>query len=131
MYTLQVVYKKLLNGLPTFVDLMDAQPRWIEVRFEISPEDEPGSLDRLWSEPRRAHVAPHGDSGRVAIRIPASELEAHLRSTGTDVIRGTFSDFVWTLDPRTGVVAEDVVKVLDRVLDAGFTKVSFAGSYEG
>jgi len=36
-----------------------------------------------------------------------------------------------TLDPRTGIVTEDVVKVLDRVLDAGFTKVSFAGSYEG
>lgn len=36
-----------------------------------------------------------------------------------------------TLDPRTGVVTEDVIKVLDRVLDAGFTKVSFAGSYEG
>jgi len=35
-----------------------------------------------------------------------------------------------TIDPRRGVVTEDVVKVLDLVLDAKFEKVSFAGSYE-
>ena len=35
-----------------------------------------------------------------------------------------------TIDPRRGVVTDDVVRVLDLVLDAGFTKVSFAGSYE-
>jgi biopolymer transport protein ExbD len=35
-----------------------------------------------------------------------------------------------TIDPRRGVVTDDVVRVLDLVLDAGFTKVSFAGSHE-
>jgi hypothetical protein len=35
-----------------------------------------------------------------------------------------------TIDPRRGVVTDDVVRVLDLVLDAKFTKISFAGSYE-
>ncbi|MEM9177285.1 MAG: hypothetical protein AAGC67_18890 [Myxococcota bacterium] len=88
----------------TPVDLADLRSRWIEVRFEVSPEDEPGSLDRRWSAPRRARLEALAGTGRVSIRVPALELEAHLRSTGTDTVAGTFTDFVWTLDPVTGQV---------------------------
>ena len=86
------------------LDLSDARPRWIEVRFEISPADEPGSLDRRWSAPRLARLEPLGQAGRISIHIPATELEDQLRSTGTDPVGGSFSDFVWTLDPVTGHV---------------------------
>ncbi|GEM_PF-1479092 len=86
------------------LDLSDARPRWIEVRFEVSPADEPGSLDRQWSAPRRARLEPLAQTGRIAIHIPATELEDQLRSTGSDPIGGSFSDFVWTLDPVTGHV---------------------------
>jgi hypothetical protein len=86
------------------LDLDDPTPRRIEVRFEVSPEDEPGRLDAAWSAPRAAFL--ESDPGRsvVRIRIPTEEIEAHLRATGTDAISGSFSDFVWTLDSRTGHV---------------------------
>lgn len=86
------------------LDLSDPRPRWIEVRFEISPPDEPGSLDRKWSERRLAYFEPAAGDAVVEIRIPAAEIEAQLRSAGTDAIPGSFSEFVWTLDPRTGHV---------------------------
>jgi len=86
------------------LDLGDLRPRWIEVRFEVSPADEPGSLDRIWSAPRRARLEPIPGTGRVSIRVPSRELEAQLRSTGTDAVEGSFTDFLWTLDPLTGHV---------------------------
>lgn len=88
----------------TPLDLGDLRARWIEVRFEVSPADEPGSLDRRWSAPRRARLEPIAGTGRVSIRVPARELETQLRSTGTDAVEGSFTDFVWTLDPVTGHV---------------------------
>ena len=86
------------------LDLTDARPRGIEVRFEVSPPDEPGSLDQAWSELRVAFLEHGADESVVKIRIPANEVEAQLRSEGTDAISGTFSDFVWTLDTSTGHV---------------------------
>lgn len=91
------------------LDLADRTPRWIEVRFEVSPADEPGALDRRWSGFRPARLLPAqagADPGAVEIRIPAREIEAQLRSTGTDTIEGSFSEFVWRLDPSTGHVLE-------------------------
>ncbi|MHC4262396.1 MAG: ExbD/TolR family protein [Planctomycetota bacterium] len=35
-----------------------------------------------------------------------------------------------TIDPRKGIVYEDVVGVLDAAIQAGFEEISFAGSYE-
>lgn len=105
------------------IDLRDVRARWIEVRFEVSPSDQPGTLDRSWSRPRRAYLEPvvlepaaTPDRGildgagleraatLVQIRIPAAEIEAHLRSTGTDTVPGSFSEFVWILDPESGHV---------------------------
>jgi hypothetical protein len=86
------------------LDLSDPTPRWIEVRFEISPHDAPGQLDDVWGAARRAYLEAEPGTQRVRIRIPGEELESQLRSTGTDPIRGTFSEFVWTLDAATGHV---------------------------
>lgn len=85
-------------------DLNDPRPRWIDVRFEVSPANQPGQLDSEWSGLRAAFVDPSVGAGRVEVRIPAQEMEAHLLSTGTDAIPGTFSEFVWTFDRETGHV---------------------------
>lgn len=86
------------------VDLHDPTARWIEVRFEVSPPDEPGRLDSRWSRSRIAYLEPHPERGSVEIRIPTEEIEAHLATTGADTIPGSFSDFVWTIDTDTGHV---------------------------
>jgi hypothetical protein len=86
------------------LDLQDPTPRWIEVRFEVSPSSEPGRLDSHWSAGRAAYLESDPDSPIVRIRIPAEEIEAHLSTTGTETVPGSFSDFVWTLDSRSGHV---------------------------
>jgi len=87
------------------LDLENPTPRWIEVRFETSPADAPGRLDREWSAARPAYLEPLAE-GRIRIEVPAEILEAHLRTTGTDAVPGTFGSFVWTLDAATGHVLE-------------------------
>lgn len=91
-------------GIASPLDLTDPTPRWIEVRFEVSPAEEPGSLDRQWSAPRRARIEPIPASSALRIRIPSDQVETQFRSIGSDPIKGTFSEFVWTLDPLTGHV---------------------------
>jgi hypothetical protein len=86
------------------LDLQDKTSRWIEVRFEVSPSDEPGRLDSHWSSVRAAYLESDSDSSIVRIRIPTAEIEAHLRTTGTEAVPGSFSDFVWTLDSTSGHV---------------------------
>jgi hypothetical protein len=88
------------------LDLSNPTPRWVEVRFEVSPEDAPGRLDEVWSPVRRAYLAPDPAQQTVQIRIPAGEVEAQLLSTGTEPVFGTFSDFLWTLDAESGHVLE-------------------------
>jgi hypothetical protein len=86
------------------LDLADPTPRWIEVRFEISPSSEPGAVDRQWGPYRRAWLDPVADAPAIEIRVPAEVIEAQLRSTGTDTVEGSFSPFVWRLDPDSGHV---------------------------
>jgi hypothetical protein len=88
------------------IDLSDPTPRWIVVAFEVSPPESPGRLDADWSEPRRAYLEPAASADQVRIRIPAADVEAQLRSTGTDIVPGSFSEFVWTLERSTGHVRE-------------------------
>lgn len=92
-----------VNAVP--LDLDDPTPRWIEVRFETSPADAPGRLDEQWSVARPAYLEPAA-GGRIRIEVPSEILEAHLRTTGTDAVPGTFGSFVWTLDTATGHVLE-------------------------
>jgi len=99
------------------VDLTDPTPRWILVDFEVSPADQPGRLDSTWSVPRPAYLEPAQSPDEVRIRVPAVAVEEQLRSTGTDVIAGTFSEFVWTLEKRSGHVrtAELTGRVRERL----------------
>ena len=92
------------QALASPLDLQDPTPRWIEVRFEVSPKDEPGRLDGSWSDPRAAFLESDPDHSIVRIRIPTHEIETHFRTTDTEAIPGSFSDFVWTLDSATGHV---------------------------
>jgi hypothetical protein len=87
------------------LDLDDPTPRWVEVRFEISPADAPGRLDQEWSVARPAYLEPTA-GGLIRIEVPAEVLEAHHRTTGTDAVPGTFGSFVWTLDTATGHVLD-------------------------
>jgi len=89
----------------TPLDLGNPTPRWIEVRFETSPADAPGRLDQQWSGAQPALLRPAAE-GHVRIEVPAEILEAHLRTTGTDAVPGTFGPFRWTLDAATGHVLE-------------------------
>ena len=42
------------SALAAPLDLLDATPRWVQVRFEISPPDAPGQLNEAWSRTRSA-----------------------------------------------------------------------------
>ena len=107
------------------LDLNDPTPRWVDVRFEISPPNRPGQLDSKWSGLRAAYVDPAAGPGIVEIRIPAEEMEAHLRSTGTDAIAGTFSEFVWTFDRETGhVLAAEMRGRVREQVRFGFIRTS-------
>lgn len=107
------------------LDLNDPTPRWVDVRFEVSPANRPGQLDSEWSGLRAAYVDPAAGPGIVEIRIPAEEMEAHLRSTGTDAIAGTFSEFVWTFDRETGhVLAAEMRGRVREQVRFGFIRTS-------
>ncbi len=91
------------------LDLNDPTPRWVEIRFEVSPSDQPGSMNHRWGVFRRAWLSPGESDQHIEIRVPQVDVEAQLRSTGTDAVGGSFSDFVWQLDPRNGQVLEAVL----------------------
>jgi hypothetical protein len=107
------------------LDLSDRSPRAVSVRFEVSPADEPGRLNERWSATRTAYLEPDPEGQFVRIRIPGREVEAQLRSVGTEIVPGSFSEFVWTLDPRSGHViqAEMTGRVRERV-EFGWIHVS-------
>lgn len=88
------------------IDLMNPEHRRVEVRFEISPDEAPGQLDRHWSVARPAILERSSDHQVIQIRIPAAEIEQQFRSMGRDPVPESFSDFVWTLDRTTGHVLE-------------------------
>ena len=90
------------DAAATPLDLSDLRPR-IEVRFEVSPRRARQPRPDLGCAAASA-AEPIPGTGRVSIRVPAQELEAQLRSTGTDAVKGSFTDFLWTLDPVTGHV---------------------------
>ena len=109
------------------LDLQESTPRWIEVQFEVSPDHAPGQLNSTWSVPRAAYLEPDVDPSLMRIRIPKSEIEAHLRTTGTEPVPGSFSEFVWTLDARTGhVLAADLTGRVRQHLSFGLIQTSAA-----
>jgi hypothetical protein len=85
------------------VNLSDGQARWIEVRFEISPQGRPGQRDTVYSSRLPAWLAPGEQPGQVQISIDSQIVEQHLMNDERPV-PGSFSDFVWLLDATTGEV---------------------------
>jgi len=101
------------------MDLRDPQPRWLSVRFENSPSDQPGQLATHYTAELPAWFEPDRASSRVRVTIAGSAVEtgwfkAHrLRA-------GSFSDFVWTFDSPSGdVVSARLRGTLIRRLDFG------------
>jgi len=83
--------------------LDDPRPRWVSVRFETSPEDQPGLLDRRYGEALPAWLEPDREAGRVRVTIPARWVESRLLAD-QGARAGSFSDFTWRFDARTGDV---------------------------
>lgn len=84
------------------LDLGDAQPRPVQVVFEVSPPDAPGGLEATWGEAARAWFEPGPGAGRATLRVPSGEMERVL--SRHDPVPGSFSDFVWILDVGSGDV---------------------------
>ena len=85
------------------VDLSDGQARWIDVRFEISPQGRPGQRDTVYSSRFPAWLATGEQAGQVQISIDSQIVEQHLMGAERPV-PGSFSDFVWLFDAPTGEV---------------------------
>jgi hypothetical protein len=84
------------------LDLGDARPRAVSVSFEISPTERPDALDAIYSEPLSARIEPAPVVGQICVRVPGSAMERLLADR--DPLPGSFSDYVWTFDARSGDV---------------------------
>lgn len=84
------------------LDLRDARPRAVSVAFEVSPTERPDALDAIYSEPLPAWLEPDGVAGQLRVRVPGSAMERLLADR--DPLPGSFSDYVWTFDIRSGDV---------------------------
>lgn len=88
------------------MQLADATPRWVMVQFEDSPNDRPEALDRVYTKPFAAWLQPDSQ-GRITVRVDAEVLEKSLFFEH-DPVPGSFSDYLWVFDPRSGEVLEAV-----------------------
>ena len=100
--------------------LDDPEPRWVAVRFEISPGTRPDQLDQVYSDPLPAWFEPGDRPGLARIRVAGGSVEEVLFA-GQNPKPGSFSDFVWVFDTRTGhVISAEVSGRLETTLDWGF-----------
>ncbi len=83
------------------VDLHDPTPRWIEARFVQSL---PGEV-ATYSAPVHGWLEPGPDREQVTLRVPAHLVETVLFAD-EGAVPGSFQDFVWIFERRTGHVAE-------------------------
>lgn len=101
------------------LDLEDPRPRWVEVRFEISPPSRPGALDAVYTDELPAWFRPSLRPGWALVAVPAAVVEEKLLA-GQEPKPGTFSDFVWVFDTRTGhVIDARLHGIVTRHLDWG------------
>jgi hypothetical protein len=92
-----------LQAIAEPMDLRDPEPRWVQVRFELSPPDRPGQTDTVYSPPFAAWLAPGERPGEVSVTVDGRIVEQHLLSDH-EPRPGSFSDFVWIFDVGTGHV---------------------------
>ncbi len=85
------------------MELRDPQPRWISVRFENSPLDQPGQLATQYTAALPAWFEPGGASNRARVTIAGPTLETGWFE-GHRLRTGSFSDFVWIFDASSGDV---------------------------
>lgn len=84
------------------LDLRDAEPRPVQVVFEVSPPDSPGGLDATYGQAARAWFEPGPAEGQATLRVPSAEMERVL--SHHHPVPGSFSDFVWLFDVESGHV---------------------------
>jgi hypothetical protein len=90
------------------MDLRDASPRRVAVRFEVSPADRPAELRRRFTPEIPAQLEPGDAAGLVRVRIDGRYVEQYLLPDHR-ASAGSFSDFVWTFDSETGEVRSATV----------------------
>ena len=98
--TLLVLAAPAAQAEPMHLD--DPKPRWVAVRFEVSRADRPGATDAVYSPAYPAWFAMAPDRDTVLVSVSGQALEQLLESQ--DPLAGSFSDFVWVFDTRTGHV---------------------------
>jgi hypothetical protein len=104
------------------MQLADTRPRWVTVRFEVSPEDAPGRLDAHYGEPLPAWLEPDGALGCVRVTIPAHAVEIRLLP-GQGARPGSLGDFTWRFDAESGhVLSASFSGVLVRRLGVGLLR---------
>lgn len=103
------------------MNLHDAEPRWVSVRFEVSPPDLPLQTDALYTAELPAWLEPGVLPGEVRVTVAGSLVERHLMR-GQHPVPGSFSDFVWTFDSSDGHVRSATLQgVLRQRLRLGLT----------
>jgi hypothetical protein len=101
------------------MDLTDPQPRWVSVRFEVSPAQRPGQLDTIYSQEFPAWFAPDPMEDRVKVTVDARIVERYLLAEHHPV-EGSFSDYIWVFESSSGhVVSATVMGKLIKTLDWG------------
>ena len=108
-----------LQTLAEPMDLRDPKPRWVQVRFELSPPDRPGQTDTVYSPPFAAWFEPGKQPGEVSVIVDGRIVEQHLLPD-QEPRPGSFSDFVWIFDAETGhVLSAEVSGAVYRRLRLG------------
>lgn len=101
------------------VDLGNREPRWIWIRFEVSPPDQPASTDARYSPPQSAWLEPTEDGAALRVTLPGATVESQLLAS-EEPVAGSFSDFRWSIDPGTGhVLSATLEGTVMRRLDFG------------
>jgi hypothetical protein len=102
------------------VNLQDPSPRWVAVRFEVSPADRPAQVRSYFTTRLPARLEPTDRPGEVRLTIDGRFIEQHLM-VGEEPSPGSFSDFVWIFDSETGHVRTATFSgILLRELGWGF-----------
>jgi hypothetical protein len=110
-----------LQALAEPMDLRDPEPRWVQVRFELSPPDRPDQTDTVYSPPFAAWLEPGERPGEVSVTVDGRTVEQHLLPEH-EPRPGSFSNFVWIFDAETGHVRSAKVSgAVRRLLRLGLT----------
>lgn len=104
------------------LDLSDATPRWVAVEFEVSPADRPAQLHTRFTRRLPARFEAGETPGEIRVQLKGHLVEKFLLP-GERPLPGSFGDFTWIFDARTGHVrSAEVAGVLLREVGWGFAR---------